>query len=302
MGAALWTINRRVTVQGEHASADGTGCKNFVLCERAIFGLTRHQPLTETELTFSFVQGALTALTLSTELSILTLPNSRTGREMTDGIPDHALRLHQFVRELQVYAGAVGCSSTPRERLRSFETLLDLAPAVSQADRVISERLLAEALRRLYVAFRLPNVRITADRLMLADLRREFTALCRLRRRASARHVARFFEVICEGHSNPELLEEDVGRELGISVRHLSRLVNRETGRRFDWHVRAARVHHAAQLLVSSKLSMKEIAAAAGFSGTSELDHQFHAVHGVSPSCYRETNAGDSHSEQQFGD
>jgi hypothetical protein len=71
--------------------------------------------------------------------------------------------------------------------LRGFETLLDLAPAVSRADLVISERLLAEALRRLYVAFRLPNVRIPADGLTLADLRREFTTLCRLRRSAAAR-------------------------------------------------------------------------------------------------------------------
>jgi AraC-like DNA-binding protein len=210
---------------------------------------------------------------------------------MTDGMPDHALRLHHFVREVQVYAGAVACPSTPRERLRRFETLLDLAPAVSQVDRLISERLLAEALRRLYVACRVPDPRLTGDRLTLTDLRGEFTALCQLRRRASVRHMARFFELIGERYRNSDLREEDIARELGISARHLSRLVNGETGRRFDWHVRALRVRHAAELLLSSELSMKEIAAAAGFSGTSELDHQFHGVHGVSPSSYRETNA-----------
>src|SRR5687768_231147 len=98
-----------------------------------------------------------------------------------DGMPDHARRLHRFVNEAQAFAGVVGCpSSTPRARLQSFVRLLDATPDTT-GDRIISERILSDALKRLYLAFGLPISRIGDGHLTLADIHGTFAALQDLR-------------------------------------------------------------------------------------------------------------------------
>jgi AraC-like DNA-binding protein len=155
------------------------------------------------------------------------------------------------------------------------------------------ESLLTEALSRLYEAFGVAQAfRLTRRTLTVAALRGEFLALKRLRQHTSSRHASRCLECIRERYKDAALTEERIARELGLSTSYLSRLVNHETGRGFRWHLRMIRVGHACELLTSSALSVKEIGAATGFATTSEFDHQFKRVSGVTPSVFRQIHSG----------
>jgi YesN/AraC family two-component response regulator len=78
-----------------------------------------------------------------------------------------------------------------------------------------------------------------------------------------------------------------VAQDLGVSTEHLCRVLKRHTGLTFVTLLRRTRVRAACRLLQTTTLSMKEIAARAGFSSASRFDRDFKTVCGVSPSEYR---------------
>jgi AraC-like DNA-binding protein len=169
-------------------------------------------------------------------------------------------RLHRFVTNVQIFAGVVGCPSTPRERMRMFAQLLDVAPVASRADQLIYERLLSDALKRLHESLGVPASRLGMSRYMtVADVRREFAMLQLLRFSVTNKRIARFLDVLRERFRDSDLTESDVAEVLEISAPHLSRSVNRETGHGFRWHLRMIRIDHACYLLASSDSAMKEI-------------------------------------------
>jgi AraC family transcriptional regulator, transcriptional activator FtrA len=96
-------------------------------------------------------------------------------------------------------------------------------------------------------------------------------------------HVAFALEAVwrrcCEGGLNAT----DIARDAGLSVWHLSRLVSADTGFGLRQHIRIARLCHAMQLICTTRLSMKEVAARAGVADTSALDHQFGGTLFMSP-------------------
>jgi AraC-like DNA-binding protein len=84
----------------------------------------------------------------------------------------------------------------------------------------------------------------------------------------------------------------DLARRLRVSRWHLARVLSKVTGHDIRWHITHARIQHAERLLTDPRLSIKEVAVAAGFRSTSELDRQFHRVHGARPSAYRASKIG----------
>jgi MbtH protein len=99
--------------------------------------------------------------------------------------------------------------------------------------------------------------------------------------------VARILRFVRARHGDSVL---DLARMAGaarLSRCHVSRLIKHETGVGFATHLRAARVNHAKHLLQSTDLSVKEIAAAVGYTNTNALDRNFKAVTGLTPTSYR---------------
>jgi transcriptional regulator GlxA family with amidase domain len=78
-----------------------------------------------------------------------------------------------------------------------------------------------------------------------------------------------------------------VCRRTNLSRSHLMRLFKRETGTTVRHFMMQLRVHRAQELLATTFLSIKQVAAAAGFKHVSELDRQFRIGLGVSPGEYR---------------
>ena len=78
-----------------------------------------------------------------------------------------------------------------------------------------------------------------------------------------------------------------VSAEVQLSMSHLSRLLNRDLGCSFRAHLNQLRVSRAQRLLLTSTLSIKEVAAAVGYRNTSQLDRHFRLVCATTPASYR---------------
>jgi YesN/AraC family two-component response regulator len=99
--------------------------------------------------------------------------------------------------------------------------------------------------------------------------------------------VIRTMQVIEHRYVETTLHVSAVAQDLGVSTEHLCRVLKRHTGLTFVTLLRRTRVRAACRLLQTTTLSMKEIAARAGFSSASRFDRDFKTVCGVSPSEYR---------------
>lgn len=79
----------------------------------------------------------------------------------------------------------------------------------------------------------------------------------------------------------------DLAQATGISLSHLSHLVKMETGRSVASHIRSQRVAVAAELLLLSNRSVKEIAFTSGFARASHFVQTFRREFGCTPQQYR---------------
>jgi AraC-like DNA-binding protein len=85
----------------------------------------------------------------------------------------------------------------------------------------------------------------------------------------------------------------DLAARLRLSPSHLQRIFKRETGVRLGEWLIDQRLQKAAYLLMSSYLSVKEIAGAAGYEHVSSFIRAFERRYVLTPTRYRErTNAG----------
>lgn len=78
-----------------------------------------------------------------------------------------------------------------------------------------------------------------------------------------------------------------LARSCAISPRHLARGFKATTGGTLHNYIRRLRIERAKRLLISTGLSLKEIAAEAGFGGASHFAADFRHAVGRSPSDYR---------------
>jgi LacI family transcriptional regulator len=79
----------------------------------------------------------------------------------------------------------------------------------------------------------------------------------------------------------------DVAAAVHASRRTLERRFHAEVGHGVAAEIRRLRMEHARRLLVDTGLSMKEVAAAAGFRGAVQLNHAFQRSFGQSPRAVR---------------
>jgi transcriptional regulator GlxA family with amidase domain len=102
-----------------------------------------------------------------------------------------------------------------------------------------------------------------------------------------ALRLAHALQFMRSRHADPALSLRSTAAHVGISPFHLSRLFKSRTGCGFARHVRSIRIDSARHLLTTTTLSVKEVAAAVGYSHSNDLDRNFKAVCGVTPTMYR---------------
>ena len=90
---------------------------------------------------------------------------------------------------------------------------------------------------------------------------------------------------------NLKLKLSDVAREVGTNRTYLSRYFNQENGQTFYDFVNNYRIKYAEELLLSSSAPLMEIADRSGFNSLSTFRRVFAAVHGCSPTEYRNKQA-----------
>lgn len=78
-----------------------------------------------------------------------------------------------------------------------------------------------------------------------------------------------------------------IAQQLNVSIWHLARLFKKNVGMSFREYLRTTRLKKAEELLRSSGLSIKEVAAAVGYKHVSDFDHHFKSGYGMTPGEYR---------------
>jgi AraC-like DNA-binding protein len=100
-------------------------------------------------------------------------------------------------------------------------------------------------------------------------------------------HVARALKILDARHRDPTLTLETLAAEMGLSAGYLTRLLKRHTGFGFLDHLHRRRVTGAHRLLVQTTLSVKEVAAAVGYEGSTQLGRHVKRACGIPPLALR---------------
>jgi YesN/AraC family two-component response regulator len=129
----------------------------------------------------------------------------------------------------------------------------------------------------------------------LGDFRQELESVLaaykerRASMKTSARHsaiVESVKSVINERYSDPNLCLDAIADMCKISSKHLSLIYKESEGKSVAEQINETRMAKAAELLVSSSLSIKEISAKIGMSNQTYFYSLFRKKHGVSPKTY----------------
>ncbi|MFP4373042.1 MAG: response regulator [Spirochaetaceae bacterium] len=91
-----------------------------------------------------------------------------------------------------------------------------------------------------------------------------------------------------EAHYNEELSLERAAAEARLSPQYLSRAFKKAAGMSFVCYIHATRVRWAKVLLTDTRMSVKEIAAAVGYSDPNYFSRVFKQQTNVTPSAYRD--------------
>lgn len=105
-----------------------------------------------------------------------------------------------------------------------------------------------------------------------------------VRRSRTVSHALALLAARCH---EPELRLVAIATELRMSRCHLSRLISAETGQTYRRHLTEYRIRLAITQLDNERMSIKEVAAAVGYSSTASFDHEFRRMCGCSPSAWR---------------
>lgn len=100
----------------------------------------------------------------------------------------------------------------------------------------------------------------------------------------------RIMKVINENISNCDLNVEMLAKNVGMSRVHMHRKLKELTSQSARDFIKGIRLNQAANLLVSKKLSISEVAYATGFSNLSHFSNSFKEFYGASPTDYINKN------------
>lgn len=94
-------------------------------------------------------------------------------------------------------------------------------------------------------------------------------------------------QVIARRYRESTLRLNDIAKDVRMSPWYASRVLRQATGDGFVGHLRLARVRAAEQLLTTTALSVKEIAADVGYQTSRQFILNFKRVHRLTPTAYR---------------
>ena len=97
-------------------------------------------------------------------------------------------------------------------------------------------------------------------------------------------------------HLDEPIRQEDLSRQLGVSVSALYKLFRRVLHASPSEYIAKTRLRQAEIMLRSSGCTIAEAAKACGFCSASHLSRQFKAVYGLSPSAYLKENPSEKES------
>jgi AraC-like DNA-binding protein/CRP-like cAMP-binding protein len=106
-------------------------------------------------------------------------------------------------------------------------------------------------------------------------------------RRLPDARVIKALTLIDNGYSREDFGLRELGREMKLTAWHLARLLKNATGMTFGQLRNSVRVERARVALLTTELSVKEIAAGVGYTHPTDLTRQFRSVHALSPIAYR---------------
>jgi two-component system response regulator YesN len=104
------------------------------------------------------------------------------------------------------------------------------------------------------------------------------------------RKVQAALEIIQRRHHEPGFRLRTLATRVLLTPSHLDRLLTRHTGHSFIHHLRNVRLETAQRILSSTALSIKQVAARAGYNSVTHLDRDFRKHIGCSPSQWRRQN------------
>lgn len=108
---------------------------------------------------------------------------------------------------------------------------------------------------------------------------------CQRHKRQNHERVQRVIALLKENLAEPPGLEE-IGRRVGCSHFHLSRIFSQEMGRGIFQHLRALRMERATELLRERRLNVTQVAMEVGYSSPSHFSTAFHETFGCCPGLY----------------
>jgi len=178
----------------------------------------------------------------------------------------------------------------PSEPLRAI-LAGNCAACVSEPLRLGSEhQLLVASLRR-------PPVHAAAQRLWYHAKALEVASVlfyrpvggselfCQRQKILNQKRVQKVLAVLREDLAETPALEE-IGRRVGCSHFHLSRIFSQETGHSIFQHLRQLRLERAAELLREGRMNVTEVALEVGYSSPSHFSMAFHEAYGCCPGLY----------------
>lgn len=188
---------------------------------------------------------------------------------------------------LSDYADLLGSGAEGRELALGYLRIAAVIAArqiVSDAgadpQKVLDEGLIAEALR----AEGLDAVRALLNAAMACRDSRG--------RGLGQTPVARARRFLSQRYSDPNLMLQDVAREVGMSQSHFSTVFAQETGLTFTQYLTALRIGKAKELLSATAMRSSEIAFAVGYNDAHYFSYMFKKQTGMTPSEYRKANGG----------
>ena len=213
---------------------------------------------------------------------------SRAASSERMGRPDGAsLNFLRMVDGCQTAAGMLGCCGT-LEWLRAYRQLLRSVPPLSRLERSLLHGVLLSLLRTAFCT-RCLTARQLCE--IVHTTNATFAALERVPgvdiggvADARVAEALRFMEM---QHQDSDLSVAMVARHVNLSFSRFEHLFVQHIGMRCSRYLAQVRISKVAELLMSSCLTVKEIAAQTGYARVSALDHQFRRYIGLSPTTFR---------------
>lgn len=118
-----------------------------------------------------------------------------------------------------------------------------------------------------------------------------FDTLCTSMRQIHATQASQFSENIVatmkNEFSNPDLSLSEIAYRFGVSEKHISNTLRKETGLTFQGYLEKLRIDRANQLLLADQLNIAQIAASTGYANDRTFRRAYVRVMGYPPSEYK---------------